>query len=124
MKTIKIIDLINDLFDYRETQPNKLPKKIRFNGNEFNYKDKSYYDKNDFNFMRYINHTLDLRVEAEIIEEEKEIEPLTKLGNYKVNTGDDFLDKVLTNINERINHLIDKQTELIDKVNELNKENK
>ena len=55
-------------------------------------------------------------------EEEKEIEPLAKLGNYKVNTGDDFLDKVLTNINERINHLIDKQTELIDVVNEMRKE--
>lgn len=78
---MKIIDLINDLFDYREFQSEKLPKKIKFNGNEFNYKDNSYYDKNDINIMSFIDHTLDLRVEIEILEEveDKEYEDIEEL---------------------------------------------
>lgn len=71
---MKVIDLLNDLFDYRELQPDKLPKKIRFNNEEFIFKSNSYYNENDINIMAYVNHTLDLRVEVEIIEEDKEME--------------------------------------------------
>ena len=69
---MRVIDLINDLFDYRGLQPDKLPKKIRFNNNEFVFKDNSYYHENGINIMRYVDHTVDLRVEVEIIEEPKE----------------------------------------------------
>ena len=49
---MKIIDLINDLFDY--SQPKKLPKKIKFNGKEFNYECTSYYANNGDNIMNFI----------------------------------------------------------------------
>lgn len=71
---MKVIDLINDLFDYRGLQPDKLPKKIRFNNNEFVFKDSSYYHENGINIMRYVDHTVDLRVEVEVLEEDKEME--------------------------------------------------
>lgn len=73
---MKVIDLINDLFDYREFQTDKLPKKIRFNNKEFVFVDNSYYNENGINIMAYVDNTLDLRVETEIIEEDKEIEEL------------------------------------------------
>ena len=76
MKTIKIIDLLTDLFDYREFQSEKLPKRIRFNGNTFIFTDGSYYYANGDNIMQYINHTLDLRVQAEILDEEDEFEDI------------------------------------------------
>ena len=132
MKTIKIIEIVKLI---EEKNYENLPKKIKINNKtyEFDKTDNEYrrYDRGGsftplYEFMknRGIEYFSELiQMEAEIIEEEKEIEPLVKLGNYKVvNTGDDFLDKVLTNINERINHLIDKQTEIIDAVNEIRKE--
>ena len=101
MKTIKIIDLLNDLFDYRELQPDKLPKKIRFNEEEFVFESNSYYNKNGINIMSYINHTLDLRVEAEIIEEDKKIE---KLGMFEEAYCDSAFDGIVF---KKINELID-----------------
>ena len=120
METIKIIDLLNKIAKGEE-----IPQEIRYKHKEYKWeRNVDYKEKNGRNFLlsdECINETF-LNDEVEIIEEEKDIEPLAKLGNYKVNTGDDFLDKVLTNINERINHLIDKQTEIIDVVNEMRKE--
>lgn len=80
MKTIKIIDLLTDLFSYRETNPEWLPKRIRFNGETFIFKDNVYCNEdNGENIMLYVNHTLDLRVQAEILDEEVEFEYIEEI---------------------------------------------
>lgn len=66
---MKVIDLINDLLKYRDTQPEKLPKRINFNDMEFEFKDNSYYSGGiTTNIMNYIDHTFDLMVEVKIID--------------------------------------------------------
>ena len=85
-KKIKIIDLLTDLFGYRETNPEWLPKRIRFNGETFIFKDNVYCNEdNGDNIMLYVNHTLDLRVQAEILDEEDEFEDIEyyDLDNFK-----------------------------------------
>lgn len=114
---MKVIDLY-----IKHANGEDLPEKIEIGNNVFKLNETGdIYYTGVYNDIP-LSMEWDLNDEVKIIEEEKDIEPLAKLGNYKVNTGDDFLDKVLTNINERINHLIDKQTEIIDAVNELRKE--
>ena len=117
---MKIIDLINDLFDYREFQPEKLPKKIKFNGNEFNYKDNSYYDKNDINIMSFIDHTLDLRVEIEIIEEveNKEYEDIKEIPQYEMA---DFLSTGEQMLASKINALIRNQKYILERLDKWKK---
>ena len=109
---MKVIDLINDLFDYREFQPDKLPKKVRFNNIEFIYKDRSYYTEKDENIMKYITHTLDLRVEVEIIEDEFiDIEEIgaDETSNLDLAETFDFLE-------EKINQLIKNQKKIIERL--------
>ena len=121
---MKIVELINKIANDEE-----VPGNIKYQGYAWewtgdDYKTFKYGEEKFLLSGREYNWVTEfLNDEVEIIEEEKDIKPLAKLGNYKVvNTGDDFLDKVLTNINERINHLIDKQTEIIDTLNEIRKE--
>lgn len=138
---MKVIDLINDLFDYRGLQPDKLPKKIRFNNNEFVFKDNSYYHENSINIMRYVDHTVDLRVEVEIIEdrcecidkeveklfeEDKEIEKLERVnGSYLVdlqsNSSIAHQNEAITSLIMYLNKNADKINELVKAVNELKK---
>ncbi len=114
---MKVIDLLNDLFDYREFQPDKLPKKIKFNNREFEFMQNSYYDKDGKNIMEYIYHTLDLRVEIEIIEEDKEIEHI-----YYVNLHTQDIHSLNDWVNEHFNEVYNKIYELIDEVNKRNNE--
>ena len=124
---MKLIDLINDLFDYREFQTDKLPKKIRFNNKEFVFVDNSYYNENGINIMAYVDNTLDLRVEIEIIEEDKEIKSLTIRGeDIMLGAMVDWLG--LEDINEKEQKMCSaiemsgiKINELIKAVNELKK---
>lgn len=117
---MKLIDLINDLFDYREFQTDKLPKKIRFNNKEFVFVDNSYYNENGINIMAYVDNTLDLRVEIEIIEEDKEIEE-AKLKLFE-DTGEAVMFPRIQEYNEfNIKELKRVTDELIKAVNELKK---
>lgn len=122
-KTIKIIDLLNDLFDYRETMPYKLPKKIKFNNVEFEFKDMSYYSKEGNNIMSYIDHTLDLIVQAELLDEE-EFEDIEEFEEHKlINTRDIlelemFINKINADYNYKINQLIKNQKKIIERLKE------
>lgn len=126
-KTIKIIDLLNDLFDYRETMPYKLPKKIKFNNIEFEFKDMSYYSKNGNNIMSYIDHTLDLRVQAEILDEEefediKENNDILRFDDLQFPYGcnEEKFMKYIIIYQKQINQLIKNQKMLIEKLNKNN----
>jgi hypothetical protein len=104
---MKLIDLINDLFDYREFQTDKLPKKIRCNNKEFVFVDNSYYNENGINIMAYVENTLDLRVEIEIIEEDKEIEEIELYNNLQdCYNNEDKLDCNFEEIENKINELV------------------
>lgn len=127
MKTIKIIDLLTDLFCYRETNPEWLPKRVRFNGETFIFKDNVYCNEdNGENIMLYINHTLDLRVQAEILDEEDEFEDIEEITENiffdMVEKNDDgsvtvpYLTKVDTMIVDKINQLIKNQKKIIERL--------
>ena len=116
-KTIIIIDLLNDLFDYRETMPYKLPKKIKFNNIEFEFKDMSYYSEDGNNIMSYIDHTLDLRVQVEILDEEEfEDIDLIKI-TYQDNHNQIEINEYLRH---ELNQLIKNQKKIIEKLNKNN----
>lgn len=87
---MKLRELLDDLFDYRVATPEKLPKRIKYNSTEFCFKDNSYYSVvNDANIMSFVDHTLDLRCQVEIIEDKpKKID-----GLYKMNINDECLCK-------------------------------
>lgn len=122
-KTIKIIDLLNDLFDYRETMPYKLPKKIKFNNVEFEFKDMSYYSKEGNNIMSYIDHTLDLIVQAELLDEE-EFEDIEEITIRDKTIGFPNGEWTARNMDKafsiKINQLIKNQKKIIERINKEN----
>lgn len=106
---MELRELLDGLFDYRISAPEKLPKRIIYNNIEFIFKDNSYYSVvNDTNIMSFVDHTLDLRCQIEIIEEDKNIEKI----NYTKHVGIDLSETVCDKINE-----------LIDEINKLKKGN-
>lgn len=126
-KTIKIIDLLNDLFDYRETMSYKLPKKIKFNNIEFEFKDMSYYSEDGNNIMSYIDHTLDLRVVAEILDEEEfenieENNDILRFDDLQCPYGcnEEKFMKYIIIYQKKINQLIKNQKKIIEKLNKNN----
>lgn len=60
----------------------------------------------------------------EILEEEKEIEELSLLGDPRVTCEDSFLSRILTNNNKEHNEIINKINELVREVNKIKKEGK
>ena len=114
MKTIKIIDLLTDLFSYRETNHEWLPKRIRFNGETFIFKDNVYCNEdNGENIMLYVNHTLDLRVQAEILDEEDEFEDIELDTSY-------YHDEpaLIDDLAHTVSLLIKNQKKIIERLNE------
>ena len=117
---MKVIDLINDLFNYREFRPDKLPKKIRFNNEEFVFKDNSYYHENGINIMRYIDHTIDLRVKIEVLEEDKEIEDIDKEMS-KLQSEIDLLSNEIGSYHNKIHSMRDRNNYMKETLKDLRK---
>lgn len=117
---------------------NKAPKKIKCNGDYYDYEfsiidgdidyiaiDKetgvNYYltDVIGENYLGFMFSTT-----VEVLEEEKEIEELSLLGDPRVTCEDSFLSRMLTNNNKEHNEIINKINELVREVNKIKKEGK
>ena len=73
---------------------------------------------------RFLNYKV-LQKDFEIykvIEEEKEMEELSLLGDPRVTCEDSFLSRILTNNNKEHNEIINKINELVREVNKIKKE--
>lgn len=107
---IKIIDLLN-------TSKNELPNKIKAFNTTFEFIGENYYattgDYKDTNLLEWIHAVDDLNDEVEIIEEEKEIKPITMCMTGIM--GFDGVENIATTLKDKIN-------ELVDEVNKLKKE--
>ena len=115
---------------------NKAPKKIRCFGHDYEFSivdgdiDYIAIDKETGvdcylsdvigdNYLGFIFSTT-----VEVLEEEKEIEELSLLGDPRVTCEDSFLSRMLTNNNKEHDELINKINELVREVNNLKKEGK
>lgn len=114
---------------------NKAPKKIRCFGHdyEFSISDEGidYIEIDKEAGERYLTDVIGenylssiFSTTVEIIEEEKEIEELSLLGDPRVTCEDSFLSRMLTNNNKEHNEIINKINELVREVNKIKKEGK
>ena len=122
---MKVIDVLNRIANGEE-----LPNKIRFNNIEWNrvYGEKNvcYIDEydNDF-FLHFFRNNLDftLNDEIEIIEEDKKIEKLEIVHNGSANAYallNEYGTKCALTKHSKV--MCDKINEIIDKLNEMEKE--
>ena len=130
MKTIKIIDIVKLI---EEKNYKNLPKKIKINNKtyEFDKTDNEYrrYDRGGsftplYEFMKnggieYFSELI--QMEAEIIEEEKEIEKLKYFDLCKSNEDGD-LELTYTGVADTFDEVYEKINEIIDALNEMRKE--
>lgn len=114
---------------------NKAPKKIRCFGHdyEFSISDEGidYIEIDKEAGERYLTDVIGenylssiFSTTVEILEEEKEIEESSLLGDPRVTCEDSFLSRILTNNNKEHNEIINKINELVREVNKLKKEGK
>lgn len=128
MKTIKIIDLLN-----KKNNNEELPKKFKYDDEIFIYNNEKndyiYEDGNISFFHDYCSPIDDFedclatfRKEAEIIEEEKEIEKIPYHYNFGYIDCGDLKIEVVEELSRNFNYFADKINELIAVVNKLRKE--
>ena len=114
---------------------NKAPKKIRCFGHdyEFSISDEGidYIEIDKEAGERYLTDVIGdnylgfiFSTTVEVLEEEKEIEELSLLGDPRVTCEDSFLSRILTNNNKEHNEIINKINELVRELNKLKKEGK
>lgn len=114
---------------------NKAPKKIRCFGHdyEFSISDEGidYIEIDKEAGERYLTDVIGdnylgfiFSTTVEVLEEEKEIEKLSLLGDPRVTCEDSFLSRMLTNNNKEHNEIINKINELVREVNKIKKEGK
>lgn len=107
---VKIIDLFNKIANNE-----KVPKKIRYFGQIYEYSEEmKFYYQNGFSMYRdFFTKGNCLNDEVEIIEDKKEIKPITMCMTGIM--GFDGVENITTTLKDKIN-------ELVDEVNKLKKE--
>lgn len=120
MKTIKIIDLLNLVYE------KKAPKKIlyKYCEYEFNPYEEDYINKEGLYLFIYLfdNEDQVLYIEVGVIEDKpKKIEKLSLWANCEVRCAKKFdsyfVSRMLTSCRENQNEIIDKLSEVINTVN-------